>query len=126
MIDHDLAYLYKVPTKALNQAVKRNMRRFPEDFIFRLSDEETIELVTNCDRLRNLKHSSSKPCAFTQEGVSMLSGVLSSDIAIETNIFIMRGFVAARNAIATCLCRFVHIPIYQYSKCQNENGISNY
>jgi hypothetical protein len=58
MIDRDLAYLYRVPTKALNQAVKRNMRRFPEDFMFRLSDEETIELVTNCDRLRNLKHSS--------------------------------------------------------------------
>ena len=54
MIDRDLAYLYRVPTKALNQAVKRNMRRFPEDFMFRLSDEETIELVTNCDRLRNL------------------------------------------------------------------------
>ena len=65
MIDRDLAWLYKVPTKALNQAVKRNMRRFPEDFMFRLSDEETIELVTNCDRLRNLKHSSSNPCAFT-------------------------------------------------------------
>ena len=61
MIDRDLAYLYRVPTKALNQAVKRNMRRFPEDFMFRLSDEETIELVTNCDRLRNLKHSSSNP-----------------------------------------------------------------
>ena len=100
MIDRDLAYLYRVPTK-VNQAVKRNMRRFPEDFMFRLSDEETIELVTNCDRLRNLKHSSSNPCAFTQEGVSMLSGVLNSDIAIDTNIYIMRGFVAARNAIAT-------------------------
>ena len=61
MIDRDLAYLYRVPTKALNQAVKHNMRRFPEDFMFRLSDEETIELVTNCDRLRNLKHSSSNP-----------------------------------------------------------------
>ena len=71
------------------------------DFMFRLSDEETIELVTNCDRLQNLKHSSSNPCAFTQEGVSMLSGVLNSDIAIDTNIYIMRGFVAARNAIAT-------------------------
>lgn len=101
MIDRDLAYLYKVPTKALNQAVKRNKRRFPEDFMFRLSDEETNELVTICDRLRNLKHSTSNPCAFTQEGVSMLSGVLSSDIAIDTNIYIMRGFVAARNAIAT-------------------------
>ena len=59
MIDSDLARLYKVPTKALNQAVKRNMRRFPEDFMFRLTDEETQELVTICDRLSRLKHSSS-------------------------------------------------------------------
>lgn len=101
MIDRDLAWLYKVPTKVLNQAVKRNLRRFPDDFMFRLSDEEALELVTNCDRLQKLKHSSSNPYAFTQEGVSMLSGVLNSDIAIDTNIYIMRGFVAARNAIAT-------------------------
>ena len=101
MIDRDLAWLYKVPTKVLNQAVKRNLRRFPDDFMFRLSNEEALELVTNCDRLQKLKHSSSNPYAFTQEGVSMLSGVLNSDIAIDTNIYIMRGFVAARNAIAT-------------------------
>jgi hypothetical protein len=69
--------------------------------MFRLSNEEALELVTNCDRLQKLKHSSSNPYAFTQEGVSMLSGVLNSDIAIDTNIYIMRGFVAARNAIAT-------------------------
>ena len=77
MIDHDLAHLYGVATKALNQAVKRNIRRFPEDFMFRLSDDETQELVTICDRLRNLKHSGVNPQAFTQEGVAMLSGVLT-------------------------------------------------
>ncbi len=100
MIDHDLAHLYGVATKALNQAVKRNIRRFPEDFMFRLSDDETQELVTICDRLRNLKHSGVNPQAFTQEGVAMLSGVLNSDIAIETNISIMRAFVVARNLVA--------------------------
>jgi hypothetical protein len=100
MIDYDLAKLYGVTTKVLNQAVKRNVRRFPEDFMFRLSNDETLELVTNCDRLRNLKHSGVNPQAFTQEGVAMLSGVLNSDIAVDTNISIMRAFVAARNLVA--------------------------
>ena len=68
--------------------------------MFRLSDDETQELVTICDRLRNLKHSGVNPQAFTQEEVAMLSGVLNSDIAIETNISIMRAFVVARNLVA--------------------------
>ena len=100
MIDRDLADLYGVATKVLNQTVKRNIRRFPEDFMFQLSDEETLELVTNCDRLRNLKHSGVNPKAFTQEGVAMLSGVLNSEIAVETNVAIMRAFVAFRKMIA--------------------------
>ncbi len=86
MIDRDLADLYGVPTKVLNQAVKRNMRRFPEDFMFQLNDEEKQELVTFCDRLGVLKHSGVNPKAFTQEGVAMLSGILNSEVAIETNI----------------------------------------
>lgn len=65
MIDRDLAYLYNVETKVLNQAVKRNIGRFPENFRFQLSDEEKDELVTNCDRFKTLKHSSSNPYAFT-------------------------------------------------------------
>ena len=100
MVDRDLADLYGVPTKALNQAVKRNLRRFPEDFMFQLNDEETFELVTNCDRLKNLKHSGVNPKVFTQEGVAMLSGVLNSEIAVDTNISIMRAFVAARKMVA--------------------------
>lgn len=88
MIDRDLADLYGVPTKVLNQAVKRNMRRFPEDFMFQLNDEEKQELVTFCDRLGVLKHSGVNPKAFTQEGVAMLSGILNSEVAIETNIAI--------------------------------------
>ena len=100
MIDRDLAELYGVATKVLNQAVKRNTRRFPEDFMFQLNDDETLELVTNCDRLRNLKHSGVNPKAFTQEGVAMLSGVLNSELAVETNVAIMRAFVASRKMIA--------------------------
>lgn len=69
MIDRDLAYLYNVETKVLNQAVKRNIGRFPENFRFQLSDdEEKDELVTNCDRFKTLKHSSSNPYAFTEQG----------------------------------------------------------
>ena len=101
MIDRDLADLYGVPTKVLNQAVKRNMRRFPKDFMFQLNDEEKQELVTFCDRLGVLKHSGVNPKAFTQEGVAMLSGILNSEVAIETNIAIMRAFVSARKMIAS-------------------------
>jgi len=66
MLDADLAVLYEVSTKALNQAVKRNERRFPPDFMFRLTKKEKGELVTNCDRFERLKHSSALPRAFTE------------------------------------------------------------
>ena len=72
LLDRDLAELYEVPTKVLNQAVKRNERRFPSDFMFRLTKKEKKELVTNCDRFRTLKHSSVLPRAFTEQGVAML------------------------------------------------------
>lgn len=75
MIDADLAKLYGVPTKRLNEAVKRNKKRFPEDFMFKLTIEEKNELVANCDRFKNLKHSSALPNAFTEGGVAMLSSV---------------------------------------------------
>ena len=101
MIDRDLAYLYNVETKALNQAVKRNINRFPESFRFQISDDEKDELVTNCDQLpETLKHSSVAPMAFTEQGVAMLSSVLRSPTAIEVNIAIMRTFVAMRRMIA--------------------------
>ena len=101
MLDRDLAYLYGVPTKVLNQAVKRNERRFPSDFMFRLVKEEKRELVTNCDRLARLKHSSALPRVFTEQGVAMLSSVLNSERAIEVNILIMRAFVRLREAMAS-------------------------
>ncbi len=71
IIDIDLAQLYGVTTKALNQAVKRNLARFHSDFVFRITSEERDELVTKCDRLRNLKHSVHLPFAFTELGVAM-------------------------------------------------------
>jgi hypothetical protein len=101
MIDRDLALLYGVGTKALNQAVKRNPARFPEDFMFQLSDSERDELVTNCDRFRTLKHSSTNPYAFTEQGVAMLSSVLKSERAVLVNIVIMRTFVKLREILST-------------------------
>lgn len=101
LIDADLAELYGVTTKVLNQAVRRNIERFPEGFKFQLTREEKDELVTNCDRFKRLKHSSAMPNAFTEQGVAMLSAVLHSDTAIKTSISIMNAFVAMRHFIHT-------------------------
>jgi hypothetical protein len=96
MLDRDLAELYGVGTKVLNQAVKRNIKRFPDDFMFKLTQLEKNELVTNCDRFRTLKHSTVTPYAFTEQGVAMLSTVINSERAIQVNITIMRTFVKLR------------------------------
>ncbi len=100
MLDRDLAELYGVTTKALNQAVKRNSERFPERFMFRLSVSEMRELVTNCDRFEKLKHSSVPMYAFTEQGVAMLSAVLRSQVAINVSIRIMDAFVAMRRFVS--------------------------
>lgn len=97
MLDYHLAELYEVQTKVLKQAVKRNIERFPEDFMFVLSEYEFSQLVTNCDRFPEaLKHSSVLPMVFTEHGVAMLSSVLRSQRAIDMNIAIIRAFVALR------------------------------
>lgn len=96
MIDADLAKLYGVSTKALNQAVKRNKARFPKDFMFVLTKKEKAELVTNCDHLKNLKYSSSLPKAFTEHGAIMLASVLNSQHAVETSIYVVRAFIRLR------------------------------
>jgi len=101
MIDKELAVLYGVKTKALNQAVRRNIGRFPEDFMFILSESEKDELVTNCDRFKSQKHSTSLPYAFTEQGVAMLSSVLKSERAIQMNVAIMRAFVKLRQILST-------------------------
>ena len=99
MLDYDLAKLYGVTTKALNQAVKRNRGRFPQDFVFQIDQKEKDELVTNCDRLKILKHSTQLSYAFTEHGIAMLSSVLKSDTAVQVNIHIVRVFVNLRKEI---------------------------
>ena len=101
MLDRDLAYLYGVTTKVLNQAVKRNIKRFPDDFMFRLTKTEKNELVTNCDQFKMMKHSTALPYVFTEQGIAMLSSVLNSDRAIRVNIQIMRAFVQIRKLLIT-------------------------
>jgi phage regulator Rha-like protein len=102
MLDSDLAELYGVPTKALLQAVKRNIKRFPADFMFPLKNQEVINLrsqfVTS-----SLGHGGRRylPYAFTEQGVAMLSSVLNSERAIEVNILIVRAFVKLRELIAS-------------------------
>jgi hypothetical protein len=97
MLDSDLAGLYEVEPRTLNQAVKRNIGRFPKDFMFQLTKDEFTEVITICDHLQNLKYRSTMPYAFTEQGVAMLSSVLNSDKAININIQIMRTFVQLRN-----------------------------
>lgn len=99
MIDRDLAETYQVETKVLNQAVKRNIERFPQQFRFQLTNDEKMELVTNCDRFESLKHSSVNPYAFTEQGVAMLSAVLRSDVAVKVSIQIINAFIELRKII---------------------------
>lgn len=101
MIDVDLAALYGVSTKALNQAVKRNVGRFPSDFLFRLTSAEKAEVVTNCDHLQKLKFSKALPYAFTEHGAIQAANVLASAQAVEMGIYVVRAFVRLREALST-------------------------
>lgn len=101
MLDADLADLYGVPTKALNQAVKRNTSRFPADFMFQISATEKTEVVTNCDHLAKLKFSKSLPYAFTEHGAIQAANVLASPQAIDMGIYVVRAFVQLRQAAIT-------------------------
>ncbi|MGD9152701.1 MAG: ORF6N domain-containing protein [Gammaproteobacteria bacterium] len=103
MLDRDLAALYQVETKALNQAVKRNKDRFPSDFMFQLINEEYGDLRSQFVTLKNLsrgKHRKYLPYVFTEQGVVMLSGVLKSKIAVATSIQILRNFKMLRRRFA--------------------------
>ena len=99
MIDKDIAELYGVITKRLNEQVKRNKKRFPTDFMFQLTQDEKDEVVANCDHLKTLKYSPNLPFAFTEHGAVMLASVLNSDRAIEVNIQIVRIFTQIREML---------------------------
>ncbi len=100
MIDADLAALYGVTTKRLNEQVKRNADRFPRDFMFKLTPHEKAEVVANCDHLAKLKFSKVLPHAFTEHGAIQAANVLASPQAVEMGIFVVRAFVRMREMAA--------------------------
>ena len=101
ILDTDLAQLYDIPTKALNQAIKRNIERFPKDFLFRLTEKERNDVVTNCDHLTRLKFSPNLPLAFTEHGAIMAATVLNSPEAVKMSLFLVRAFIQMREHLST-------------------------
>jgi len=99
MLDRDLAELYGVTTRNLKRQVRRNLERFPEEFMFQLTRKERDELVPNWHRFSTLKHSSSLPYAFTEHGVTMLASVLNSPKAVKISIYIIKVFVRLRHIL---------------------------
>lgn len=100
MLDRDLAELFAVTTKHLNRQVKRNIERFPEEFMFQLTKRERDELVPNWHQFGKMKHSYALPYAFTEHGVAMLATVLNSERAIKMSIIIIKAFVKLREILA--------------------------
>ena len=116
LIDQDIAQLYGVTTKRLNEQAKRNSARFPSNFRFELTKEERDEVVANCDHLQSLKFRPTLPFAFTEQGIGQLSSVVHSQKAIERSIVIMNAFVAMRRFIvqnAGVLMRIAHLERHQ-------------
>ncbi|MGD9556145.1 MAG: ORF6N domain-containing protein [Mangrovibacterium sp.] len=134
MLDFDLAAMYEVPTKALKQAVRRNIKRFPDDFMFELTNDEYNHLITNTrSQFVTLENEDGRgkfpkyaPFAFTEQGVAMLSSVLRSEKAIEVNINIMRAFVAIRNYLLTQASVSAEIKeLWQHVKALEEQSEEN-
>jgi hypothetical protein len=99
MLDADLAELYGVETKRLNEQVRRNRGRFPEDFMFQLNSDEKTKVVANCDHLDKLKFSATLPYAFTEHGDLMVASVLNTSRAIEISVFVVRAFIKLREMV---------------------------
>ena len=120
MTDNDLAEFYGIKTKALNQAVKRNNERFPKEFMFQLTNQEKVELVTNCDHLKHLKFSSNLPYVFTEPGVAMLSAVLKSETAVKMSIQIMSAFVSMRRFLVENATVFQRLDKLEYKQIETD------
>jgi hypothetical protein len=101
MVDADLANLYGVTTKRLNEQVKRNRERFPDDFMFQLTAEEKEQVVANCDHLARLKFSPASPNAFTEHGAIMAASVLNTPRAVEMSVYVVRAFIRLRQMLAS-------------------------
>jgi len=114
MLDFDLAEIYQVETRVLNQSVKRNMKRFPDDFMFQLTKTEWENISSQFVMTSRTKRpKSARPLAFTEHGVTMLSSVLRSDVAIDASILVVRAFVAVRQLV-------LNPPANEVKEIQNE------
>lgn len=118
ILDRDLADLYNVETKRLNEQVRRNFLRFPKNFRFQLTQNEFQELVANCDRFSSLKHSTVCPFAFTEQGVAMLASVLRSETAIRVSIRIMDAFVSMRHFLINNADVFRRLSTIEYHQLE--------
>ena len=123
MLDRDLAELYRLQTYRLNEQVRRNIKRFPTTFRFQLTDEETTELIANCDRLSSLRYNPSRPYAFTEQGVAMLSAVLHSPEAVEISIRIIEAFVAMRHFLLSNAQVFQRLDRIEYKQIETDHQI---
>ena len=101
LVDADIAALYAVTTKRLNEQIKRNRRRFPRDFVFQLTSAERDEVVANCDHLARLRFSPKLPYAFTEHGAIMAASVLNTPRAVDVSVFVVRAFIRLRDTIAS-------------------------
>ena len=121
IVDRDLAELYGIETKRLNQQANRNVKRFPPSFRFQLSVEEKDELVANCNRFETMKHSSSLPYVFTEQGVAMLSAVLHTPKAVDICVKIMDAFVAMRRFLASNAQVFQRLDRIEYKLLESDH-----
>ena len=131
IVDRDLAALYGVETKRMNEQVRRNLNRFPSHFRFQLTKEEVDEVVANCDHLLSIRYSPTLPYVFTEQGVAMLASVLHSDTAVDVSIKIMDAFVAMRHFIASNAQVFQRLEVIEHHQLEmssrltkNDNQIS--
>ena len=123
ILDRDLANLYGVETKRLNQQANRNRDRFPQRFRFQLSKDEKNELVANCNRFEPLKHSSTRPYAYTEQGVAMMSAVLHTPYAIDISVKIMDAFVVMRYFLASNALVFQRLDMLEIRQLETDQKI---
>ena len=123
ILDRDLAELYGAETKRLNQQANRNRDRFPQRFRFQLSKDEKDELVANCNRFESLKHSSTRPYAYTEQGVAMMSAVLHTPYAIDISVKIMDAFVVMRYFLASNALVFQRLDMLEIRQLETDQKI---
>ena len=124
IVDRDLATLYGVETKRMNEQVRRNLNRFPSRFRFQLTKEEVDEVVANCDHLLSIKYSPTLPYVFTEQGVAMLASVLHSDTAVDVSVKIMDAFVAMRHFIASNAQVFQRLEVIEHHQLEMSSHLA--